>query len=357
MTKIAYTGGGTVGHVSVNLSLIPTSIEKGHEAFYIGSKHGIEREMIESQLPDIQYYPISSGKLRRYLSFENAKDVFKVLKGILDARKILKKQKPDLLFSKGGFVSVPVVIAARSLKIPTIIHESDLTPGLANKISLKFAKKIYTTFEDTLTYLPKDKADFVGATVREDLKQGNKERGYQLTDFDKNKKVLLVMGGSLGSKKLNNIIRQNIEALLHDYQIIHLTGKGLVDDSVNKKGYVQFEFVKDDLTDLLAITDTVVSRAGSNAIYEFLSLRIPMLLIPLGLDQSRGDQIDNAKNFESKGYGRHIPEDQLTEVNLLQELNDIELHRESIIKQMETYQESYTKEDLFDKIIHDALNK
>ena len=158
------------------------------------------------------------------------------------------------------------------------------------------------------------------------------------------------MGGSLGSKKLNNIIRQNIEALLHDYQIIHLTGKGLVDDSINKKGYVQFEFVKDDLTDLLAITDTVVSRAGSNAIYEFLSLRIPMLLIPLGLDQSRGDQIDNAKNFESKGYGRHIPEDQLTEVN-------IELHRESIIKQMETYQESYTKEDLFDKIIHDALNK
>ena len=156
------------------------------------------------------------------------------------------------------------------------------------------------------------------------------------------------MGGSLGSKKLNNIIRQNIEALLHDYQIIHLTGKGLVDDSINKKGYVQFE---------LAITDTVVSRAGSNAIYEFLSLRIPMLLIPLGLDQSRGDQIDNAKNFESKGYGRHIPEDQLTEVNLLQELNDIELHRESIIKQMETYQESYTKEDLFDKIIHDALNK
>ncbi|MDU1488539.1 MAG: UDP-N-acetylglucosamine--N-acetylmuramyl-(pentapeptide) pyrophosphoryl-undecaprenol N-acetylglucosamine transferase [Staphylococcus epidermidis] len=304
MTKIAYTGGGTVGHVSVNLSLIPTSIEKGHEAFYIGSKHGIEREMIESQLPNIQYYPISSGKLRRYLSFENAKDVFKVLKGILDARKILKKQKPDLLFSKGGFVSVPVVIAARSLKIPTIIHESDLTPGLANKIALKFAKK-----------------------------------------------------GSLGSKKLNNIIRQNIEALLHDYQIIHLTGKGLVDDSINKKGYVQFEFVKDDLTDLLAITDTVVSRAGSNAIYEFLTLRIPMLLIPLGLDQSRGDQIDNAKNFESKGYGRHIPEDQLTEVNLLQELNDIELHRESIIKQMETYQESYTKEDLFDKIIHDALNK
>ena len=122
MSKIAFTGGGTVGHVSVNLSLIPTALEKGHQVFYIGSKNGIEREMIESQLSNIKYYPISSGKLRRYLSFENAKDVFKVLKGILDARRVLKKEKPDLLFSKGGFVSVPVVIAARSLNIPTIIR-------------------------------------------------------------------------------------------------------------------------------------------------------------------------------------------------------------------------------------------
>lgn len=355
MAKIAFTGGGTVGHVSVNLSLIPTATEKGHEAFYIGSKEGIEREMIETQLPNVKYHPISSGKLRRYLSFDNAKDIFKVLKGVLDARKVLKREKPDILFSKGGFVSVPVVIAARSLNIPTIIHESDLTPGLANKISLKFAKKIYTTFEDTLKYLPREKADFVGATIREDLKEGQKDRGYQLTDFDNSKKVLLVMGGSLGSKKLNEAIRENLEALLHDYQIIHLTGHGLVDNSYDKKGYIQYEFVKEELTDLLAITDTVVSRAGSNAIYEFLTLRIPMLLIPLGLDQSRGDQIDNAKNFESKGYGRFIPEDQLTQIKLLEQLKDIEANRDAIIKQMETYKESYTKEDLFNKILKDAL--
>ncbi|EOD3641064.1 undecaprenyldiphospho-muramoylpentapeptide beta-N-acetylglucosaminyltransferase, partial [Staphylococcus aureus] len=291
MTKIAFTGGGTVGHVSVNLSLIPTALSQGYEALYIGSKNGIEREMIESQLPEIKYYPISSGKLRRYISLENAKDVFKVLKGILDARKVLKKEKPDLLFSKGGFVSVPVVIAAKSLNIPTIIHESDLTPGLANKIALKFAKKIYTTFEETLNYLPKEKADFIGATIREDLKNGNAHNGYQLTGFNENKKVLLVMGGSLGSKKLNSIIRENLDALLQQYQVIHLTGKGLKDAQVKKSGYIQYEFVKEDLTDLLAITDTVISRAGSNAIYEFLTLRIPMLLVPLGLDQSRGDQI------------------------------------------------------------------
>ncbi|HDN0825969.1 TPA: undecaprenyldiphospho-muramoylpentapeptide beta-N-acetylglucosaminyltransferase, partial [Staphylococcus aureus] len=294
MTKIAFTGGGTVGHVSVNLSLIPTALSQGYEALYIGSKNGIEREMIESQLPEIKYYPISSGKLRRYISLENAKDVFKVLKGILDARKVLKKEKPDLLFSKGGFVSVPVVIAAKSLNIPTLIHESDLTPGLANKIALKFAKKIYTTFEETLNYLPKEKADFIGATIREDLKNGNAHNGYQLTGFNENKKVLLVMGGSLGSKKLNSIIRENLDALLQQYQVIHLTGKGLKDAQVKKSGYIQYEFVKEDLTDLLAITDTVISRAGSNAIYEFLTLRIPMLLVPLGLDQSRGDQIDNA---------------------------------------------------------------
>ncbi|MCI2898340.1 undecaprenyldiphospho-muramoylpentapeptide beta-N-acetylglucosaminyltransferase [Staphylococcus hominis] len=355
MSKIAFTGGGTVGHVSVNLSLIPTALEKGHQVFYIGSKNGIEREMIESQISNIKYYPISSGKLRRYLSFENAKDVFKVLKGILDARRVLKKEKPDLLFSKGGFVSVPVVIAARSLNIPTIIHESDLTPGLANKISLKFSKKIYTTFEDTLKYLPKDKADFVGATIREDLKEGNQQKGYEITGFDSDKKVLLVMGGSLGSKKLNDIIRENLEALLHDYQIIHLTGHGLVDESYKQKGYIQYEFVKEELTHLLSITDTVVSRAGSNAIYEFLTLRIPMLLIPLGLDQSRGDQIDNAKYFESKGYGKMIPEDQLTQFKLLEQLKQIESHRNDMTHQMESYKESYTKEDLFNKILNDAL--
>lgn len=268
--------------------------------------------MIESQLPEIKYYPISSGKLRRYISLENAKDVFKVLKGILDARKVLKKEKPDLLFSKGGFVSVPVVIAAKSLNIPTIIHESDLTPGLANKIALKFAKKIYTTFEETLNYLPKEKADFIGATIREDLKNGNAHNGYQLTGFNENKKVLLVMGGSLGSKKLNSIIRENLDALLQQYQVIHLTGKGLKDAQVKKSGYIQYEFVKEDLTDLLAITDTVISRAGSNAIYEFLTLRIPMLLVPLGLDQSRGDQIDNANHFADKGYAKAIDEEQLT---------------------------------------------
>ncbi|MBI5975463.1 undecaprenyldiphospho-muramoylpentapeptide beta-N-acetylglucosaminyltransferase [Staphylococcus canis] len=356
MVKIVFTGGGTVGHVSVNLSLIPTAEAKGHETFYIGSKQGIEKEMIMSQLPNTPYYTISSGKLRRYLSFENLKDIFKVLKGIIDARKILKREKPDMLFSKGGFVSVPVVLAAKSLNIPTIIHESDLTPGLANKIALKFAKKLYTTFEETLKYVPRSKSEFIGAVIRDNLKSGNKEKGYQFTQLSPNKKTLLVMGGSMGSSKINKAIRDNLDSLLKDYQIIHLTGKGLKDDTIKREGYVQYEFIKDELNDLLAITDFVVSRAGSNAIYEFLTLRIPMLLIPLGLDQSRGDQIDNASHFEQKGYATMIDESELSAQTLLDSITKLNHNKEQYVHNMESFKESYTKDELLNKILLDVLH-
>ncbi|ARJ51843.1 undecaprenyldiphospho-muramoylpentapeptide beta-N-acetylglucosaminyltransferase [Staphylococcus lutrae] len=356
MVKIAFTGGGTVGHVSVNLSLIPTAIEQGHEAFYIGSKQGIEREMVTSQLPEISYYPISSGKLRRYLSFENVKDIFKVLKGIADARKVLKRERPDIVFSKGGFVSVPVILAAKTLKIPTIVHESDLTPGLANKIAIKFAQRLYTTFEDTLKYVPKEKSDFIGATIREDLKHGDRQKGFELTGFSPKKKVLLVMGGSMGSLKINEAIRRHLTELLETYQIIHLTGKHLQDQTIQHEGYVQFEFVKEELTHLLAITDTVVSRAGANAIYEFLTLHIPMLLIPLGLDQSRGDQIDNARYFEKQGYAKMLNESELTQESLMLALQEIEQNRRQYVKNMACFTESFTRQDLLEKVIKDALH-
>ncbi|QLK86184.1 undecaprenyldiphospho-muramoylpentapeptide beta-N-acetylglucosaminyltransferase [Staphylococcus sp. 17KM0847] len=354
MVKIAFTGGGTVGHVSVNLSLIPEAIAKGHDTIYIGSKKGIEHEMITSQCPNTPYFSISSGKLRRYLSIENIKDIFKVLKGILDARKILKRENPDIVFSKGGFVTVPVVLAAKSLNIPVIVHESDLTPGLANKIAIKFAKKLYATFEETLKYIPQNKGEFVGAIIREDLKNGDKARGYAQTHFSPKKKTLLVMGGSLGSSTINATIRQQLDTLLETYQVIHLTGKGLKDHSIQKNGYIQYEFVTDELTDLLAITDTVISRAGSNAIYEFLTLRIPMLLIPLGLDQSRGDQIDNANYFEKQGYAQTLDEKTLTEHQLITALHQLEDHRDMYVQTMQNFTESYTKEALLHKIIHDS---
>ncbi|RIN83382.1 undecaprenyldiphospho-muramoylpentapeptide beta-N-acetylglucosaminyltransferase [Mammaliicoccus sciuri] len=353
MKKIAFTGGGTIGHVAVNLALIPEAQKRDIETIYIGSKNGIEKEMITDTAKDTKYIPISSGKLRRYLSFENLKDVFKVLKGVLDARKVLKKEKPDLVFSKGGFVSVPVIIAAKSLKIPSIVHESDVTPGLANKISMKFANKMYTTFEETLKYVPKEKSDYIGAIIREDLRDGSKEEGYQLTGFNDQLPVLLIMGGSLGSKALNKAIRDNLDYLTKKYQIIHLTGKGHVDQNIKNANYVQYEFVSNELMHFYAITDTVISRAGANAIYEFATLKLPMLLIPLGLDQSRGDQIDNAKIFEKNGYAKVLQEKDVNQSNLISQLDKLENEREDIIDKMSHFKESYTKETLFNKIESD----
>ncbi|CAG7913755.1 undecaprenyldiphospho-muramoylpentapeptide beta-N-acetylglucosaminyltransferase [Mammaliicoccus sciuri] len=353
MKKIAFTGGGTIGHVAVNLALIPEAQKRDIETIYIGSKNGIEKEMITDSAKDTKYIPISSGKLRRYLSFENLKDVFKVLKGVLDARKVLKKEKPDLVFSKGGFVSVPVIIAAKSLKIPSIVHESDVTPGLANKISMKFANKMYTTFEETLKYVPKEKSDYIGAIIREDLRDGSKEEGYQLTGFNDQLPVLLIMGGSLGSKALNKAIRDNLDYLTKKYQIIHLTGKGHVDQNIKNANYVQYEFVSNELMHFYAITDTVISRAGANAIYEFATLKLPMLLIPLGLDQSRGDQIDNAKIFEKNGYAKVLQEKDVNQSNLISQLDKLENEREDIIDKMSHFKESYTKETLFNKIESD----
>ncbi|HCW36350.1 MAG TPA: undecaprenyldiphospho-muramoylpentapeptide beta-N-acetylglucosaminyltransferase [Staphylococcus sp.] len=350
MKKIAFTGGGTIGHVAVNLALIPEAQKRDIETIYIGSKNGIEKEMITDSAKDTKYIPISSGKLRRYLSFENLKDVFKVLKGVLDARKVLKKEKPDLVFSKGGFVSVPVIIAAKSLKIPSIVHESDVTPGLANKISMKFANKMYTTFEETLKYVPKEKSDYIGAIIREDLRDGSKEEGYQLTGFNDQLPVLLIMGGSLGSKALNKAIRDNLDYLTKKYQIIHLTGKGHVDQNIKNANYVQYEFVSNELMHFYAITDTVISRAGANAIYEFATMKLPMLLIPLGLDQSRGDQIDNAKIFEKNGYAKVLQEKDVNQSNLISQLDKLENEREDIIDKMSHFKESYTKETLFNKI-------
>lgn len=353
MKKIAFTGGGTIGHVAVNLALIPEAQKRDIETIYIGSKNGIEKEMITDSAKDTKYIPISSGKLRRYLSFENLKDVFKVLKGVLDARKVLKKEKPDLVFSKGGFVSVPVIIAAKSLKIPSIVHESDVTPGLANKISMKFANKMYTTFEETLKYVPEEKSDYIGAIIREDLRDGSKEEGYQLTGFNDQLPVLLIMGGSLGSKALNKAIRDNLDYLTKKYQIIHLTGKGHVDQNIKNANYVQYEFVSNELMHFYAITDTVISRAGANAIYEFATLKLPMLLIPLGLDQSRGDQIDNAKIFEKNGYAKVLQEKDVNQSNLISQLDKLENEREDIIDKMSHFKESYTKETLFNKIESD----
>ncbi|MEI3607127.1 undecaprenyldiphospho-muramoylpentapeptide beta-N-acetylglucosaminyltransferase [Pseudogracilibacillus sp. SE30717A] len=344
--RILFTGGGTAGHVIVNLALIPHFQREGWAIDYIGSKSGIERDLI-NQLPNITYHPISTGKLRRYMSVENFKDPFKVLKGTLDAWNIIRKTKPNIIFSKGGFVSVPVVVAARLRRVPTIIHESDITPGLANKLATPFAKKVLTTFKETAKYLPDKKAEHVGAVVREELFQGNKTRGYEVTNLTPGKPIILIMGGSIGSKKINEAIRSNLDSLLKRYQFIHICGRGNVDPLHQRKGYVQFEYVNEELKDIFAITDFVISRAGANAIFEFLALDLPMLLIPLSLAASRGDQIDNAKSFKENGFAHVLPEEELTQERLLDEIYALEQAAVTIKETMK----QYSSEESRDKVI------
>lgn len=335
--NILFTGGGTAGHVIVNLALIPIFQNAGWKVDYIGSKTGIEKELI-GELPDVTYHAISTGKLRRYFSIENFKDPFKVLKGTFQAWRIIGKKKPQVIFSKGGFVSVPVLLAAKMRRIPAVIHESDYTPGLANKLAVPFAKKVLTTFKETERYLPAKKTEYVGAVIRKELYSGDRDEGFKFTGLNPDgNEVLLVMGGSGGSENINELIRLNLEKLLLQFQIIHICGKDKVDESLVQPGYIQYEYVHDELTHLFEMTDFVVSRAGANAIFEFLALRIPMLLIPLGLESSRGDQIVNAKSFAKERYARVVEEKSLTVEKLFEELNLLKEFAPIMIDQMKEY--------------------
>jgi UDP-N-acetylglucosamine--N-acetylmuramyl-(pentapeptide) pyrophosphoryl-undecaprenol N-acetylglucosamine transferase len=347
--RIIFTGGGTAGHVVVNLALIPEYLDKGWKVDYIGSIDGIERNLIE-QLDGVTYHPISTGKLRRYISKENLKDPFKVLKGTMQARNIIKKYKPAVIFSKGGFVSVPVVLAAKMRRVPAVIHESDYTPGLANKIAIPFAKKVLATFSETMDYLPEKKREYVGAVIREELFQGDKEKGLDFAGLTNHKPVLLIMGGSAGSQKLNSIIRDNLQELLDSFQIIHICGKDNIDKSVDAEGYAQFEYVNEELKDIFAATDFVVSRAGSNAIFEFLALNIPMLLIPLSLEASRGDQIVNAKSFAEKQYARVLQEKELSDETLLSELKRLQDRAPVMIDKMQKYKSEKARDRVMEII-------
>ncbi|MBF0710281.1 MULTISPECIES: undecaprenyldiphospho-muramoylpentapeptide beta-N-acetylglucosaminyltransferase [unclassified Gemella] len=353
MKKIIFTGGGSAGHVSVNVALIPEFQKNFFETKYIGSKNGIEKEMI-SKIANTEYYSISSGKLRRYFDWENFIDPFKVIKGIVDSLLILKKEKPDLVFSKGGFVSVPVCIAAKLLSIPTILHESDLSPGLANKINIKFSNHIFTTFEDTLNHLPANKASLIGAVVRDEIYSGNETKAYELTGFTRDKQVILVMGGSLGSKLINEFIWNNIDELSSKFQIVHITGKGQMNKDIQNISYVQYEFINEELFDIFKITDFTISRAGSNSIYEFLALDIPSILIPLGTNQSRGDQLENAKYFESKGFSKVILEEKINELSVAY-LDSFSSNLPLYVDSMKSYKKEKkvinSSEDFYKKIL------
>ena len=333
MKRIILTGGGTAGHVTPNIALLPKLQEMGFDIHYIGSYNGIEKELIEPF--GIPYHGISSGKLRRYFSLQNFTDPFRVLKGMGEARKLIRDLKPDVIFSKGGFVSVPVVLAGKKCKVPVIIHESDMTPGLANKIAIPSATKVCCNFPETLEYLPKEKAVLSGSPIRQELLSGNKIAAMDLCGFSADKPIILVIGGSLGSVAVNNAVRAALPELLKSFQIVHLCGKGKVDESLNNTtGYRQFEYITEELRDIFAMTDIVISRAGANAICELLALRKPNLLIPLSANASRGDQILNARSFERQGFSLVLEEEEVTKDTLLEAVQNLYDNRNTFIDAM-----------------------
>lgn len=352
--KVIFTGGGSAGHVTVNIALIPEFIRSGWVAEYIGSVDGIERQLITSNF-NVKYHSISTGKLRRYLDWKNVKDPFKVVKGIFQAYQLLKKLQPDIVFSKGGFVSVPVVIGAWLNKIPVIIHESDLTPGLANKLASPFASLICTTFPETASAFKDRKCHYVGPVLREELTKGNAERGRAFVGFSNNKKpTILIMGGSLGSRKINHVIRESLTQLTKRFRIIHICGKGHLDSSISNSEYREYEYINEELPDILAMCDIVISRAGSNSIFEFLSLKKPMILIPLTKEQSRGDQLLNAGSFESKGYCKVLHEEQLNSDSLIASINDLSERQEQYIENMSSFERNDAVNLIYNLLIETA---
>lgn len=346
MKRIILTGGGTAGHVTPNIALIDELKKMDFDIHYIGSYEGIEKSLIADY--HIPYHGISSGKLRRYFDIKNFTDPFRVLKGFSEANQLMKTLKPDIVFSKGGFVTVPVVIAAKRNNIPAIIHESDMTPGLANKLCFSSATKICCNFPETVSLLPTGKAILTGTPIRKELSTGNPLSAKKLCGFTEEKPTIMIMGGSLGAMAINRAIRNILPKLLEQFQIIHLCGKGHLDKELTKtKGYAQFEYIKDELKDLFALSDIVVSRAGANAICELLSLKKPSLLIPLPAKSSRGDQILNATSFKKQGFSMVLDEETITDQLLFDTIQSLYSDRHNYIKAMELYNQTNST----DKII------
>ena len=332
--KIVLTGGGTAGHVTPNIALIPRLREEGFEIYYIGSHDGIEKKLIADY--NIPYTGISTGKLRRYFDPKNFSDPIRVIHGVREARTALRRIRPDVIFSKGGFVSVPVVWAARRLHIPVVCHESDMTPGLANRLCFPAARKVCCNFPETVSSLPADKAVLTGTPIRSELLTGNRDAAAAFTGLTGKRRVLMVIGGSLGAQHVNEAVRSALPELLKTWDIIHLCGKGKTDPSLaGTEGYVQYEYIKDELADLFAFAYVVISRAGANAICELLALRKPNLLIPLSAQASRGDQILNARSFEKQGFSLVLEEEELTTLKLIDAVNRLYEERESFREAME----------------------
>jgi len=333
MKRIVLTGGGTAGHVTPHLAVLPHLLKEGYDVHYIGTETGIERGMMENY-PGVTYHAVKSGKLRRYFDWKNFTDPFRVIAGAVQSARLMGRLRPDVCFSKGGFVSVPVVVGAWLHRVPVLCHESDLTPGLANKICAKFARRIATTFPECAKALGK-KAVCTGTPMRPELFSGSRERGLALSGFSGSRPVLMMVGGSSGAQSVNKALREALPALLPEMDVLHLTGKGNLDESLDTlAGYKQFEFLSEELPDAIACADLILSRAGSNAICEFQALKKPMLLVPYPKGASRGDQILNAESFRKRGLCHVLPQENMTPQRLAAAIRELRQDKDRLMENL-----------------------
>ena len=336
MKKIFFTGGGSAGHVTPNIALIEHLKKHDWHISYIGSKNGIEHNLIQPL--GIHYYSIATGKLRRYFDWQNFLDPFLIILGILQGIILCLQHRPKIVFSKGGFVAVPLVVGAWICRIPVISHESDITPGLANRLCFRFSRYICVNFPQTEAFLPVGKTKVTGSPVRQSLLKGDAESGRRYLGFDASKPILLIFGGSLGARAINNCVRLCQPELLSSYHVIHVVGEGNIDSAFNCAGYLQKEYLHEEFGDVLAAADIVMSRAGANSIYELLLTRKPHLLVPLSVEASRGDQIVNAGIFQKAGLSDVLSEDELEPKGLIAALSELYLKKSGRIEALRSFE-------------------
>ncbi|MCL2707648.1 MAG: undecaprenyldiphospho-muramoylpentapeptide beta-N-acetylglucosaminyltransferase [Defluviitaleaceae bacterium] len=335
MKRILLTGGGSAGHVTPNVALVPSLRREGFEIHYAGGRGGMERALA-SPVAD-EYHAVSSGKLRRYFDLKNFTDIFKVAKGFFDAIIIIGRVKPLVVFSKGGYVSVPVVAAAWLFGVPVVAHESDFTPGLANRLSFPFAKTICVSFPETLDSVPKKKSALTGTPVRESLLDGDIETARKICGFEADKPAVLIVGGSQGAASINKSARAALPRLLEKYNVVHLCGKGNI-KNCDYDGYFQLEYAENELPHLYAQADVIVSRAGANTIGELVALRKPNILVPLPRQKtSRGDQASNAESMEGRGLSTVIMDRELTPDKLADAIDELYVNKDAFAERIEAY--------------------
>jgi len=334
MKRIVLTGGGTAGHVTPNLALIPRLLKDGWDVHYIGAAESVEKRLV-ADIPGVTFHEVACGKLRRYFDVKNFSDPFRVIKGIAQATGIIKKLKPNVVFSKGGFVSVPVVYGAALNHVPVVAHESDMTPGLANKLSTPFAKCVCCTFPEAAK-LSGEKGVHTGTPLRTELFNGDRRRALGKFGLAEGKPVLMVVGGSSGAQAVNELVRQALTDLLDIFQVLHLCGRGnSISELEGTPGYVQKEYLDEDMADAYACADILISRAGSNTLCELLALRKPALLIPYPKSASRGDQVLNAESFKSRGLSMVLMQETATPRKLTESVLELYRNRGTFYEAME----------------------